>query len=224
MIHDDFATYDAAYVLGALSPADRRAYEQHLTECDICSRAVRDLAGMPGLLGSVPLSAVDTPVGDEPVPDMLPRLLRKVGRDRRVRSWWLSGVTAAAAALVLVLSLALVLVVGTSSGQQPVQAVAQQLTPTVSTDIRATVWLTNVAWGTKIDLECTHDADTKYPRGWYALTVTDRKGRVEQVASWSTVPELKTIKMAGSTGLPTDDIVAVDVRTATNKIILHLTR
>jgi hypothetical protein len=223
MNHDDFATYDASYVLGALSPADRRAYEQHLAECDICARAVRELAGMPGLLASVPLSAVDTPTADEPAPELLPQLLGRVRRDRNRRTWWLSGVTAAAAALLLVL----ILVMVTGSPAQPPPnppLAAQRLTPTVDSDVQATVQLTDVAWGTKIDLQCTHKSNGKYPRGWYELTVTDRKGRVEHVASWSTVPGLNTIKMAGSTGLPTDDIVSVDVRTASGKVILHLTR
>lgn len=54
MTHDEFATWDAAYVLGALSPADRRAFEEHLRDCERCGAAVGELAGMPGLLGSVP--------------------------------------------------------------------------------------------------------------------------------------------------------------------------
>lgn len=48
---DPFTSYDAAYVLGALSPQDRSDYEAHLPECERCARAVRELAGMPGLLG-----------------------------------------------------------------------------------------------------------------------------------------------------------------------------
>ncbi|HEX7212030.1 MAG TPA: zf-HC2 domain-containing protein [Propionibacteriaceae bacterium] len=50
---DKFAQWDAAYVLGALSPADRREYEEHLASCPACQRAVSELAGIPGLLGQV---------------------------------------------------------------------------------------------------------------------------------------------------------------------------
>lgn len=50
---DRFADWDAAYVLGALGPSDRRAYERHLAECDACRAAVADLAGLPGLLGTI---------------------------------------------------------------------------------------------------------------------------------------------------------------------------
>ena len=52
---DQFAMYDAAYLLGALDPADRSAYEAHLADCRHCRRAVNQLAGMPGLLAPLTL-------------------------------------------------------------------------------------------------------------------------------------------------------------------------
>ena len=61
MSTDAFAEYDAAYVLGALSPEDRRDYEAHLATCDDCARAVGELAGMPGLLARVPREEVELP-------------------------------------------------------------------------------------------------------------------------------------------------------------------
>ena len=42
---------DGAYVLGALSPAERAAYERHLATCSFCREAVADIAVLPGLLG-----------------------------------------------------------------------------------------------------------------------------------------------------------------------------
>ncbi len=44
---------DGAYVLGALSPADRRDFDRHLPGCADCTRAVGGLAGLPGLLGLI---------------------------------------------------------------------------------------------------------------------------------------------------------------------------
>ena len=44
---DPYREWDAAYVLGALSPRDRRAFEQHLATCAACREAVAELAGMP---------------------------------------------------------------------------------------------------------------------------------------------------------------------------------
>ncbi|MFF0456129.1 anti-sigma factor family protein [Nocardia africana] len=61
--HDDYATWDAPYVLGALDPDQRLEYETHLSECAECRLAVADLSGLPGLLGHVPddvaLSLID---------------------------------------------------------------------------------------------------------------------------------------------------------------------
>ena len=41
---------DAAYVLGALSPNERAAYESHLASCSFCREAVADLALVPDML------------------------------------------------------------------------------------------------------------------------------------------------------------------------------
>ena len=42
---------DGAYVLGALSPAERAQYERHLATCSFCREAVAEIAVLPGLLG-----------------------------------------------------------------------------------------------------------------------------------------------------------------------------
>src|SRR5262245_29684543 len=43
----EYAMWDAAYVLGSLSPADRREFEAHLSGCPFCGQAVAELSGMP---------------------------------------------------------------------------------------------------------------------------------------------------------------------------------
>ncbi|OBA55638.1 hypothetical protein A5780_25555 [Nocardia sp. 852002-20019_SCH5090214] len=52
--HDDYATWDAPYVLGALAPDQRLEYEAHLSECAECRLAITDLSGLPGLLSHIP--------------------------------------------------------------------------------------------------------------------------------------------------------------------------
>ena len=49
----EYATWDAAYVLGSLSPADRREFEAHLSGCPLCTQAVAELSGMPALLSKL---------------------------------------------------------------------------------------------------------------------------------------------------------------------------
>lgn len=61
--HDDYATWDAPYVLGALAPDQRLEYEAHLSECAECRLAITGLSGLPGLLSHIPgdvaLSLID---------------------------------------------------------------------------------------------------------------------------------------------------------------------
>ncbi|MEV1143541.1 zf-HC2 domain-containing protein, partial [Micromonospora sp. NPDC049799] len=51
MTRCEFAHDDGAYVLGALAPAERAAYERHLAGCADCRQAVAEIAVLPGLLG-----------------------------------------------------------------------------------------------------------------------------------------------------------------------------
>src|SRR4051794_5355249 len=109
---DPYEEWDAAYVLGALSPAERREYETHLRDCERCSAAVADLAAVPPLLARVPASEAlalleeDRPE-PEPIPDPLPHLLAAVRTRRRRRRFWLAGVGVALAAAVTAVLLVL---------------------------------------------------------------------------------------------------------------------
>lgn len=51
MTRCEFAHDDGAYLLGALAPAERAAYERHLAGCASCREAVAEIAVLPGLLG-----------------------------------------------------------------------------------------------------------------------------------------------------------------------------
>ena len=46
----EYAMWDAAYVLGSLSPAERREFETHMGTCKPCRQAVAEISGMPALL------------------------------------------------------------------------------------------------------------------------------------------------------------------------------
>jgi hypothetical protein len=100
---DQFAMWDAAYVLGSLGAEERRQYEAHLSTCARCREAVAELSGMPALLAlldSDEIAALDEASRGlpQPPPELLDSLLAKVSwRDRRSR---MSGTTAAGAAVV----------------------------------------------------------------------------------------------------------------------------
>ncbi len=92
--------WDGSYVLGSLSPAERREFEAHLDGCEPCSRALRDLSGLPGLLGRIGPDVFEQ-TEPEPVPEtLLPRLSRAVRRRQQRRTWLTAGIAAAAAVVV----------------------------------------------------------------------------------------------------------------------------
>ena len=65
----------SVYVLGSLSATERLEFERHLEECGRCTRSLRELAGLPGLLGRVDASVLERSPVDEPVPaTLLPAL------------------------------------------------------------------------------------------------------------------------------------------------------
>jgi carotenoid cleavage dioxygenase-like enzyme len=69
---DEYAMWDAAYVLGALSDADRGEYEAHLAGCMSCREAVAELSSLAPLLS---MAGDDASV--PPCPDLLPSLMAK---------------------------------------------------------------------------------------------------------------------------------------------------
>ncbi|MGB4137759.1 MAG: zf-HC2 domain-containing protein, partial [Microbacterium sp.] len=84
--HDRFATWDAAYALGALSASDRSAYEAHLAQCPQCRAAVAELGPAVALLSRVSPEAADRigdlPEGVDPVPVLAAARARRRARRR----------------------------------------------------------------------------------------------------------------------------------------------
>lgn len=92
------------YVVGAIEPAERATVDAHLPQCLDCREELAGLAGLPALLGRVPLAdaeriALGDEVPDEPSAALLDSLLSQVSARRRARRWRM--VTAAAAAAVI---------------------------------------------------------------------------------------------------------------------------
>jgi anti-sigma factor RsiW len=201
---DPFLDYDAAYVMGALDPQDRRAFEAHLATCPRCTAAVSELAGMPGLLAQVPTEQMLAPRAvPEPLPDtLLPRLAAAIRAQRIRRRVW-SGVIGAAAAAVLVTG---VLLTTGDPSPRDMPGIALPMHAVTSVPVTATVHLDSVTWGTRVNLECTYgDADGETVEKWgprtYRLVVVPRDGTaVQQVAAWIALPG-KTVTPAGSTSL-----------------------
>ena len=93
-LHEQLGDQAPAYVLGALTPAERLAFEAHLAECAICAAEVRSLAPVTaGLARLVPEA--------EPAPEVKERLLAAIAKPSAWSVSWLA--TAASVALAVVL-------------------------------------------------------------------------------------------------------------------------
>jgi RNA polymerase sigma-70 factor (ECF subfamily) len=224
MNHDEFSTWDAAYVLGSLSPGERKLFEEHLHECDRCATAVAELAGMPGLLGRVPREQAFALLDEEAPRDaglgaeVLPSLLDQARRRRR-RSRWLVGGLAAAAAAVLVGVLAIALPAVLPSSPPGTSVAMEQVEPSaLSADLR----LTSEPWGTRIDSRCSYakvGGDDGGHTWTYAMVVTDRAGHQTQISTW-TAAEGTTVVPTATTSVPISNIAAIDIRAAVNGTVL----
>ncbi len=224
----DLAHLDGAYVLGALTPEERLAFERHLSGCAGCSAAVRDLAGLPGLLAQVSSDVLEPGSDPEPVPDtLLPNLVREVRRSQHRRRW---AVGLAAAAAVVALGAGTAAVVATTGGDSaPPQAVpsvaaAQDMAQLDQTTVWGQLSLTPVLWGTRLDVTCSYDEPAgTYEEGahTYALVVRTRDGGTERVATWKGLPG-RTMHVTGATALTTDQIRSVEVQDAAGHPLLEL--
>lgn len=95
------------YVVGAIDPTERTIVDVHLSHCPACREELAGLAGLPALLGRVPVGDVERLALDnaelkdleEPPAQLLGSLLGKVAARRKARRWRV--ITAAAAAAVI---------------------------------------------------------------------------------------------------------------------------
>jgi putative zinc finger protein len=220
--HAHYADWDAAYVLGSLSPAERREFETHLEGCERCQASVAELSGLPGLLARLDgdralelLERNDDAAADEaapipPIPaDLVARIqARETVRRSRRRARLLLGVAAAAviaAAIVIPVSIAAV----------PHPTVSTALSQVVSSPLSADVELTSVGWGTKVEMSCHYrDIDSGAPettRWDYALWVVQKNGTASELSSWSAANN-STVTLSAGTSVPVAQIAAVQVR------------
>lgn len=222
---------DGSYVLGSLTSAERLDFERHLPGCPSCSAAVRDLAGLPGLLGKVGPEAWEPPSEGETAPSTLLAGLTAAAGARRRRARW--AIAAGAAALVAVGGAAVATEVrqggSPDPGPAPPAAVERPMLPVVGTDLEASVALTSVAWGTRVDLTCQYDvaADDDWGSGWgsdrpvYTLVLRTDQG-AEQVATWHVLPDGETMHLTAATATDAVRIASVEIRDAEGEPVLRL--
>jgi anti-sigma factor RsiW len=223
----DYATWDAAYVLGSLSTADRREYEAHLSVCPSCNQAVSELSGMPALLskldgGTVAAMGADgtTAAPADMVPNLLPSLLTEVHRRRRrIRmATWTSGV-AAAVLLAFGVFISVSWQHPTSSPPPQASVSALPMAQIGTNALDSTVSISSRQWGTYIDLNCVCLAPVTAHHDKLAMVVVGRDGAHTQLATWVADPG-HTANPAGSISTPVEQIAAVQIVSADNGEVL----
>jgi anti-sigma factor RsiW len=229
--HAHYADWDAAYVLGSLSPADRREFETHLEGCERCRASVAELSGLPGLLARLDsdrafelLEQTDDAVAAETASirampaDLVARIqARDAARRSRRRTRLVLGLAAAA-----VVAAAIAVPVSIASAPHP--TVSTALSQVVKSPLSAEVELTSVGWGTKVEMSCHYrDIDSGAPdstRWDYALWVVQKNGTASELSSWSAAND-STVKLSAGTAVPVAQIAAVQVRSVDGRVLLE---
>ena len=217
------------YLLGALEPAERSAFESHLSYCDMCRTELVRLSPLPGLLNQItPEDFADDlpPTGvegapavtavrpiTEPVP--LPRLagshephephdtpvreLPEMARPRRSSRYWR---VAAAAAAVVVLAVAGVFGWGALRQPPPADGVTWSV-EAGATSVQAR--LVEHEWGTEIQSEI-HGLP---PGRECYLKVYDHYGKWE-VAGWWGTDHDPSVEIPASTSIQRGKIAKLE--------------
>ncbi|HLU32961.1 MAG TPA: zf-HC2 domain-containing protein [Natronosporangium sp.] len=243
-----FAHTDGAYVLGALPPAERSAYESHLAECASCAAAVARLAPVPGLLGRADPVALRR---EAPSPPRLPRLLQAMTaerqRQRRTRRLRLAAAVAVTAVLAVVgTATALGLITGDPQPPQA-QSTRAEVSPTeamwpVEADVPviARVGITPTDAGTEVLLYCAYTspppeptapptpppdpsadpwADPSAPHAFWLVAV-GADGSTEPMGSWLAGPG-DELTMTGITRYTGDELARLELH-GYGKVLLVL--
>lgn len=235
MTADPYREWDAAYVLGALAPGERREFEQHLAGCPACREAVGDLAGMPALLGMVPADVAmpAAPVGapggapgaagssasggpDDgssaavvPIASLAHAAQRRTRRRRTLLAVAAVGLVAASG-----LGGAATAQLGDDERAPAVVAEAEArtvtLTPVGQSGVSADLTLVPARWGTRLDWSCEYEA-AELAVGVYELVLVDEAGERTVVATWTSTGSRVAAGLGASSAVPLDGISRVEL-------------
>ena len=201
---------DGAYVLGALSPAERAAYERHLATCSFCREAVADIAVLPGLLGRLDpadFAKLLDPTLSPPRPEPPRRAVHPVApahtaaRRRKTRRVRMLSTALAASVLGLVVGIGAVFVAGDRGPAADATATATVAMTAVdsSVPVSADISLLTANGGTKINLICIYNKTTASLKPYTVrLMAYGPDDAEEQLGSWIAAPG-KEFTMSGVT-------------------------
>ncbi|MFI6261654.1 anti-sigma factor family protein [Micromonospora sp. NPDC051006] len=224
MTRCEFAHDDGAYVLGALAPAERAAYERHLAGCAECREAVAEIAVLPGLLGRLDPAGLEQFLPPPSGPS-LPTLLDEARQRRRGersavrRRYALTTLVAAALALLVGVGTAAVLPRETVPPPEQVRMVAMQ--PVAGTvPVHAEIGLTGTDWGTEVTMHCGYDQRAGYRKAYtFRLVAHGPDGATEQIGSWLAAPG-DDVRFSGVTRFTDAELVRLELLRADGTAVL----
>ncbi|MCZ7426191.1 zf-HC2 domain-containing protein [Micromonospora sp. WMMA1949] len=224
MTRCEFAHDDGAYVLGALAPAERVAYERHLAGCAQCREAVAEIAVLPGLLGRLDPAGLEQFLEVGPETSRVPALLdaaRERKRRDRSRSRRRYALTAlAAAALAVIAGVGVGLVQPPAEPSKPPVALASMRPVAGTVPVHAEVGLTETPWGTEVTMHCGYDRRAGHREAYtFRLVAHGPDGATEQIGSWLAAPG-DDLRFSGVTRFTKGELVRLELLRGTNSPVL----
>ncbi|WP_019030633.1 anti-sigma factor family protein [Salinispora arenicola] len=216
MTRCEFAHDDGVYVLGALAPAQRAAYERHLAGCTECGHAVAEIAVLPGLLGRLDPADLDRflpPPADSRLSGLLAAAGEHRHRERRATRRRYARTTLAAAAVALVVGLGTAAVWPEQPTTDPAGGVEMVAMRPVAgaVPVYAEIGLVGTAWGTRVAMRCGYNAGTGYDGARpFRLVAHGPDGATEQLGSWLAAPG-DDLRISGATRFTDAELVRLEL-------------
>ena len=198
-----------AYVLGALTPAERDTVDEHLLACPACTAELDAMTTLPLFLDLVPGDEVARMGSEDSAPD--PRLVDRVvaaalsERRRSRRHRWLAAV---AAAVVLIAGSAGAGVLLSPSSHTTQTAAATFESTDATTHAWAEVRVQPKQWGAALQIQLTGVS----PGERCKLVAVGRDGTTDIAGSWQATYS-GNVNVPGATSLQLSSTAAYDVIT-----------
>ena len=212
---------DGAYVLGALSPVERAAYERHLATCSFCREAVAEIAVLPGLLSRLDaadfaklldptLSPPSSPPHRTPRPAGAPQANRR--RERKTTRVRVLSTAMAATVVALIAGLGVVFLTSDGTPTPAAAGPVVAMTPISSTvPVSAHVNLAGAPGGTKVSLVCFYHRSSPALKPYTVrLMAYGADDEQDQMGSWVAAPG-KEFTMSGVTHFATGTLSRLEL-------------